>query len=118
VYRIYNGDGFMSGDIMELKEKKTLEEGYVYDPLNPMRFYNLKNPAQVESLLHLRMSEGKIVSELNDWKKARECMERDIEFLPDASKRLLNPQNYRVSISQSIHDLRTHLIETYIGKDK
>jgi len=118
VFRIYNGEGFMSGDIMELRENGNLEEGYVYDPLNPMRFYNLKNPAQIEPLLHLRMENGKIVSELSDWKKARKCMEKDIELLPDASKRLLNPQNYRVSISQSIHDLRTQLIESYIGKDK
>jgi nicotinate phosphoribosyltransferase len=118
VYRIYNGDGFMSGDIMELREKNNLEEGYVYDPMNPMRFYNLKNPARIEPLLHLRMEKGKLVTELSDWKKARECMEKDIEYLPDASKRLLNPQNYRVSISQSIHNLRTKLIDTYIGKDK
>ena len=118
VYRIYNGDGYMSGDIMELKEKENLEEGYVYDPLNPMRFYNLKNPTRIEPLLHLRMEKGKIVSKLSDWKKARNCMEEDIELLPDASKRLLNPQNYRVSISQAIHALRTRLIETYIGQDK
>ena len=118
VYRVYNGEGFMSGDIMELREKEDLEEGYVYDPLNPMRFYNLKNPVRDEPLLHLRMDEGKIVTEMSDWKKARRCMEKDIELLPDASKRLLNPQNYRVSISQSIHDLRNHLIEIYIGKDK
>jgi nicotinate phosphoribosyltransferase len=118
VYRVYNGEGYMSGDIMELREKDGLEEGYVYDPLNPMRFYNLKNQVKVEPLLHLRMDKGIIVSEMSDWKKARGCMEKDIELLPDASKRLLNPQNYRVSISQSIHDLRNHLIETYIGKDK
>lgn len=118
VYRVYNDEGYMSGDIMELREKKALDEGYVYDPLNPMRFYNLKNPVRVEPLLQLKMDNGKIVSKLSDWKKARERMEIDIKILPDASKRLLNPQNYRVSISQSIHDLRNHLIETYIGKDK
>ncbi len=117
VYRIYNGEGFMSGDIMELREKGNLEEGYVYDPINPMRFYQVKNPARVEGLLHLSMDEGKIVTDLSNWKSARQRMEKDIEYLPDASKRLLNPQNYRVSISHSIHDLRTKLIDTYIGRD-
>ena len=116
VFRIYNDEGFMSGDIIELAEKDGVEEDFVYDPINPLRFYKVKNPSRVEKILHLRMKGGNIVGKLSDWKQARETMENDIDLLPDACKRLLNPQNYKVSISRSLHELRTKLIEKKLSE--
>jgi nicotinate phosphoribosyltransferase len=115
LFRVYNGDDYMVGDIIELIEKKDLEEGYVYDPLNPMRYYKLINPYKVEELLKLKVEKGKSLIKYIGWQEARKVMEEDINHLPDASKRLLNPQNYKVSISKSLHELRTELIAQYIG---
>ena len=116
LFRIYDEDDFMTGDVIELFETQALEEDFVYDPLNPLRFYKISKPARVESLFKLKMEKGKLIGEINDWRKARKTMEEDIIHLPEASKRLLNPQNYKVSISRSLYELRTNLIERYIGK--
>ncbi|MHA1147164.1 MAG: nicotinate phosphoribosyltransferase [Promethearchaeota archaeon] len=117
VYRVYDEQDFMTGDIMEFLDKKGLENGKVYDPLNPMRFYKLENPARIETLLNLKVEKGTIVDKLADWQQARKRMEEDITHLSESSIRLLNPQKYKVSISKSIHKLRSDLIERYIGEN-
>jgi len=116
LFRIYDDSDFMTGDIMEVLEKEHLEDGIVYDPLNPLRFYKLKNPSRVESLLKLKVDKGEIVDNLYGWQEARKVMEEDINHLSKSHLRLLNPQNYKVSISETIHKLRTKLIEKYIGE--
>ena len=113
VFRVYDTEDFMTGDIMEFFEKDGLEEGKVYDPLNPMRFYKLKNPARVEPLLKKKTLKGKTVGKLYDWQEARENMEKDITHLTQSSLRLLNPQNYKVSISDAIYRLQNKLIEEF-----
>jgi len=117
VYRVYDKDDFMIGDIMEPVEKGRLDEDYVYDPINPLRYYKLKNPIRVEPLLELKMDKGKPLEELKDWTFARTNMENDIIHLSDTSTRLLNPQNYKVSISKTIHDLRSEMIESFLSKN-
>ena len=117
VYRIYDEDDMMTGDIMENIEKNTVDEDFVYDPLNPLRYYKLTNPARVEPLLSLKVENGKMLEEYKDWKVARKRMEEDITHLSESSIRLLNPQTYKVSISKTIHELRTQLIDQFIGKN-
>ncbi len=114
VYRTYNGEDFMTGDILELFEKDGLENDVVYDPLNPLRFYKITNPSRIEPLLKIKMKNGKLIEKYKDWREARKIMEEDITHLSDASKRLLNPQKYKVSISKSLHELRTRLIEQHV----
>jgi len=116
VYRIYDEKDIMTGDIMENVEKDTVDEDIVYDPLNPLRYYKLSNPTRVEPLLNLKVQNGKPLEEYKNWKDARKRMEEDITHLSDSSIRLLNPQTYKVSISKTIHELRTQLIEQYLGK--
>ncbi len=115
LFRIYDAEDFMTGDVMQLYSKENLEEDFVYDPVNPLRFYKVKNPFRVEQLLNLKMENGRIIKNLNGWQEARKVMEEDIIHLTEASTRLLNPQNYKVSISKSLHELRTKLIEEYMG---
>lgn len=117
LFRIYDEDDMMEGDIIELFEKGTLEEDFAYDPLNPLRFYKVSKPARIESLLKVKMERGKPMGECKDWRSARKTMEEDIARLSDASKRLLNPQSYKVSISKSLHELRTKLIEHFLSKN-
>lgn len=114
LYRLYNGDGMMTGDVMELYEKGKLENGTVYDPLNPMRHYKVKDPARVEPLLQKFVENGEIIGQLKDWKAARATMKEKIDHFPKAHTRLLNPQNYRVSISEDLHVKRTKLIESLL----
>lgn len=116
VYRIYDMNDIMTGDIMENVEKVTVDEDIVYDPMNPLRYYKLTNPARVEPLLSLRLENGKPLEKYKDWRDARNRMEEDITHLSESSIRLLNPQTYKVSISKTIHELRTKLIKQYLEK--
>lgn len=116
VYRIYDEDDIITGDVMELAEKKFLEEDVVYDHLNPLRYYKVSNTKIIESLLVLKVKDGKMKHKLGDWREARKTMEQDIIHLSDDSKRLLNPKNYKVSISKSLHELRTKLIQSHMNK--
>jgi nicotinate phosphoribosyltransferase len=117
VYRVYDKEDIMKGDIMEPLEKGKLDEDIVYDPLNPLRYYKLSNPVRVEPLLKLKMDKGKPLEELKDWTVARKIMEEDITHLSESSIRLLNPQWYKVSISKTIHELRTKLIDVFLRKN-
>jgi len=116
VFRLYDEDNFMIGDIIELLEKKTLDEDYVYDPLNPMRYYKVSHPKKIESLLKLKVKNGEIIKKLGDWREARETMEGDIYHLSEDSKRLLDPKQYKVSISKTLFELRTQLIQSHVNK--
>ena len=118
VFRIYDREDTMTGDVMELVENESLEEDVVYDPLNPIRYYRVSNPHRVEALLKLKVQNGRINHILGDWRKARETMEEDINHLSDDSKRLLNPKSYKVSISKSLHELRTELIQSHMNEKK
>ncbi len=113
LFRIYDENDVMTGDIMELIEKNTIKNDVVYDPLNPMRNYKISNPSRIESLLTLKMKNGKLTKPLGEWPEARRAMEEDVKHLSEDSKRLLSPKAYKVSISKSLHDLRTDLIEEY-----
>ena len=116
VFRIYDEKEIMTGDIMVPIEQKTVDEDYVYDPLNPLRYYKLSNPARVEALLKQKVKDGILLDASGNWKSARKIMEEDITHLSESSIRLLNPQKYKVSISKSLHKLRTKLIEEFLGK--
>ncbi len=117
VYRIYDKNDIMTGDIIEPLEKGKFDEDFVYDPLNPLRYYKLSNPTRVESLLNLKIDKGKLTVDLKDWKNARKRMEEDIKHLSESSVRLLNPQKYKVSISRTLHELRSELMKLYLGNN-
>ncbi|MFX1298376.1 MAG: nicotinate phosphoribosyltransferase [Promethearchaeota archaeon] len=116
VFRLYDEEDIMTGDVMELEEKDSLEEDIVYDPLNPMRYYKVSSPARIEKLLKLKVHKGKIQYNLGDWREARKTMENDINHLSEDSKRLLDPKKYKVSISKSLYELRTRLIQSHVNR--
>ena len=116
IFRLYDEKNIMTGDVIELAEKNNLEEGVVYDPLNPMRYYKVFNPDKIESLMKLKVQEGEIVEKLGDWHEARLTMEKDIKHLSEDSKRLLEPKQYKVSISETLYNLRTQLIQSHVNK--
>ncbi|MFX1397775.1 MAG: nicotinate phosphoribosyltransferase [Promethearchaeota archaeon] len=111
VFRVYDNNDIMTGDIIELAEKCTVENDVVYDPLNPMRNYVLSDTSRVESLLNGKLKKGKLVKTLGKWPAARKLMEEDISHLSDDSKRLLSPKRYKVSMSRELYHLRTQLIK-------
>jgi nicotinate phosphoribosyltransferase len=113
VYRVYNKEDLMIGDVIELNDYPFSEEEYIYDFSTPSNSYKLNDSSKVEPLLNLKMKNGKLIGKIQDWRGARKRMEEDLSHLSEASKVILNPEQYKVGISQSLYDLRIKLIETY-----
>ena len=113
VYRVYNKEDLMIGDVIELIDKPFSDEEYIYDFSTPSNPYKLDDSSKVEPLLNLKMKNGKLIGKIQDWRGARKRMEEDLSHLSEASKVILNPEQYKVGISQSLYDLRIKLIETY-----
>ena len=113
VYRLYNDNGFMIGDIIELFIKRSFKDDIAYDPSNTQNSYELLKPAKVEPLLKFKMKKGTLMKQKKNWLDARKKMETDISHLADSSKKLTNPQEYKVGISRSLHELREKLIKRY-----
>jgi len=113
VYRVYNKEDLMIGDVIELIDKPFSDEEYIYDFSTPSNPYKLDDSSKVEPLLNLKMKNGKLIGKIQDWRGARKRMEDDLSHFSEASKAILNPEQYKVGISQSLYDLRIKLIETY-----
>jgi nicotinate phosphoribosyltransferase len=56
--------------------------------------------------------EGKLVYDLPSIEAIRGCREADIERLDPGVKRLMNPHEYHVSLSQRLWDLKQELIQS------
>jgi nicotinate phosphoribosyltransferase len=117
VHRIYDKEGFMRMDVIQLLEKKTPEEDVVYDPVDSEKSYQLPDSVKTEPLLKYKMKKGKLLEQTKTWQEARKVMEEDISHLDETLKILVNPSNYPVCLSRSLHDLRIKLIHHYIGKN-
>lgn len=117
VYRVYNKVDMMIGDVIEQIDKPFSEEGYIYDFSTPSNSYKLDDISKVDPLLNLEMKKGKLVGKVQDWRDARKRMEEDLSHLSNSSKVIVNPEPYKVGISQSLYDLRSKLIEPYCNRE-
>ncbi|MFO8018808.1 MAG: nicotinate phosphoribosyltransferase [Promethearchaeia archaeon] len=113
LFRLYNKKGKMTGDIIQLYENKEFEGGKVYDPTNPLFSYEVTDPDKIESLLKLKMKDGELTEKPRTWKDAQDIMKNEMKNLQEGSKRFLNPHLYKVSISESLFELRKQIMESH-----
>lgn len=113
LFRLYDENDKMTGDVIQLYQNEKFEGGKVYDPTNPLLSYEVKSPDKIEPLLKLKLKNGELTEEPKTWKDAQETMKQDIENLQEGSKRFLNPHLYKVSISRKLFELRKEIIESH-----
>lgn len=107
LYRIFNEDGsFLGADLVALADEGEVNE--VYHPADPDKWLAVSGLKQ-EKLLHLVMSDGKIVESLPSLQHISEYCQSRLAKLAAGHKRFQNPHIYKVGISKSLRDLRNEM---------
>lgn len=119
VYRLFDEDGNARADIIALKDE-IIEENKEYRYYHPMvdyRQFTFK-ATRVEPLLHLVVQNGTRVqpkaAEAETLRTARETMQKQLETLDASYKRILNPHIYKVSLTESLKELKMEFINARI----
>jgi len=123
VLRFYDKDGQMLADLIylesehdELMARVTGKEPIRFN--HPSTNYAMFTMDQYDSALTLLqpvMKNGKITCERPGLPEIRQNREREIASIDETCRRLLNPHIYRISLSDSLKDLKTNLIKDIKG---
>lgn len=115
LWRIYNGRGKATADLMTAGDEDPDAENELtlHHPADPHKTRNLaENEIQdVEMLLCDIVRDGELVYDLPDLNAIRTAREHDLGRLDSGVKRLLNPHEYHVSISQRLWEIKEKLIQ-------
>jgi nicotinate phosphoribosyltransferase len=115
VYRFYNGNGSPVADLLTLREEAA-PDGRPYrffHPRYPYRYLDVANYRRTEALLTAKMLGGEVTCEFPPLPLIQERTREGLRTLDDTYKRILNPHVYKVSLSESLKDLKFGLIAEY-----
>jgi nicotinate phosphoribosyltransferase len=112
VFRFFNGGGAAVADLMALDHEKPGTGGSrrFYHPLYEYKYFDLAEYGSVREMLLPRMKNGEITDRTLDLVHIREHTLRELGTLDDTYKRLINPHIYKVSLSESLKNLKFKLI--------
>jgi nicotinate phosphoribosyltransferase len=119
LWRIYDKQGMANADLISLYD----EDPRHYDQLHlhhltdhtKSRIISKDELSRIEFLLMDVMREGKIVCELPNIEELRRRRQADVEYLDPGVRRIIDPQIYHVSLTQSLWDLKQDLIKNASG---
>lgn len=88
---------------------------WIYHPSEPRKKYELETCIVSEPLMVTFMDHGALVQDpaALDWKIARDRCAADLAMLHPTHKRLINPHEYKVSLSENLNALKLELIDKY-----
>ena len=117
VFRLYGKDGMAAADLIAL-DHETL------DPTKPLRIYHpiqtykskVLSDFTVRELLVPVFVGGKQVYESPDIRGIRAYADIEFSLFWDEYKRLLNPHEYKVDLSDALYDLKKALISKHVGE--
>ena len=113
VLRAVRPDGGFEMDILCLQEEPPPRAGdIVFDPTNPSRHKALPAGLRLEELRRVVMEKGEILAPVPPLDTLADYCAEQLRRLPAGSLRLTNPHRYKVSMTRSLHGLRTRLMQT------
>lgn len=114
VWRLYYPDGTMKADILALDEETLVAgvENRFYHPLNDYQSFTFI-PAKVEPLLSLKMKNGKRCTPEQSIFEIKDRVHTQLDTLDRTSKRILNPHIYKVSLTETLKDMKKGFMKTY-----
>ena len=116
VYRIYNCDNKIIADLITLSdeildESKELE---IFDPINTWKRQVLKpGEYKIKKMLKQIFENGKLVYKKKEVAESKKYFETELETLYDDNKRLTNPKEIYVDLSQKLYDIKIKLLSKY-----
>jgi nicotinate phosphoribosyltransferase len=112
VWRFTNGGGSALADLICLDDDKPAPgTPYTFHhPAGDYRSFILRDYAKITPLLTLKMKLGRVAGEMPSIMAIRAKACEEIDLLDDTYKRLINPHVYKVSLSDSLNELKARLV--------
>lgn len=115
VWRIYDEKEKATADLVALRdEEPKSKEGFtLHHPYDESKQRNIDNSncKKIEPLLVEIQKDGEIVYEFPSIEEIRKRRDEDLVLLDSGVKRLINPHNYHVSLSDKMLELKNELIK-------
>ena len=111
VLRVVNAEGRFLQDLLCLDGEMPRPGDRVFDPVNPSRYKSLPPQSSFEEVRDVVMGDGEIRSGRPGLEEAADRCSQQLRLLPDGTLRLFNPHLYKVSMTRSLHSLRSRLME-------
>ncbi|RMF46081.1 MAG: nicotinate phosphoribosyltransferase [Deltaproteobacteria bacterium] len=109
VWRLYRPDGSYLQDVITVAGEEPQQGETVYDPVNPAHFRMLDEPFEARPLARTRMQGGRRTNPSPTLSQLADRCQTELDRLPEGTLRMTNPHRYKVSISDSLHQLREQL---------
>jgi len=114
VWRVYNNNKKATADLIALDDEEIVSENqlHLYHPVDPSKKRSLRKSqiSNFEPLLIDIFKDGKLVYDFPSIEEIRKVRIADLEMLDPGVKRLINPHNYHVSLTQKLWNLKQDLI--------
>ena len=122
VWRIKDTEGMLVADVLALddpEEPDIIEQGKTYSfwhPAADYRHFRHSLEGTAEPLLKEKLNNGKLLGDEASLKDIQDRLRKELQYLDQGHKRLLNPHIYKVSISERLRALKLELIKNYLGE--
>ena len=112
VYRMYDGQGQMRGDVMFLGDESRPEAQSfrAYHPMFPHVYKNYPKGFEMRELMVPIFQKGELLYDLPRVHDIRDYALKNLEELDGAYKRFQNPHTYHVSLSPSLFAIKQRLL--------
>ena len=118
VWRIKDKNGSAVADVLGIEGEDELKTGENYSfwhPSGDYRHFNHTIDGKVETLIKKRIDNGKLTANLPPLADIKAKTAEDLETFDSTYKRLLNPHIYKVSITETLRNLKLNLIQKHLG---
>ena len=119
VWRIYNGQGNATADLLSLEEEDPRQQEVLtlHHPVDQRIHRQLQQDSiyGIEPLLEDIMVDGSVVYDWPTIEMIRDQRNQDLARLHSGVKRIMNPHIYHVSLSSGLWDLKQSLIRSMPG---
>lgn len=116
VYRIYSLDGKIIADLITLYNEEVSEdkELILFDPINTWKKKVLQPKTfKVKKMLVPIIIDGKLVYEKKTVKYSKELFKKELDSLYEDNRRLTNPKEIYVDLSQNLYNKKIELLSIY-----
>ena len=118
VMRIFDKNGMALADVLSLADCAPLEPGTCHTFWHTSadyRHFRCSINGSVQTFLKKRIDKGRRVSSDPSLKDIQEYVRRGLETFDSSYKRFLNPHVYKVSMTNSLRDLKLSLLSEILG---
>jgi len=110
ILRFYDGEGLMEADALaEEYEDISTGEVHIVDPANPLRQTKIRSEKRVELMVPVVVG-GEMVYQFPTLEQIRTRRKKQLTELHESYKRLTNPHEYKVGLTQKLWNLKERMI--------